>query len=161
MTSNILGLEPKRLQTRDTKIADDIRRGVSRYLTKGLNAVCLPEFSLVNDRRADLMALLPDGRFWIIEIKSSKADFMSDNKWPAYLEFCDLFSFAVAPDFPPNLLPETEGCLIADAFEAEELRKAVQRKLSAARRKAVTLRFARTAGKRLDYREQSINEPEN
>ncbi|MGB0844287.1 MAG: MmcB family DNA repair protein [Alphaproteobacteria bacterium] len=136
---------------RDTQIADGIRRGVSTFVSKGLGAVSLAEFSLANDRRADLMVLLPDGSFWLIEIKSSRQDFLSDSKWQSYLEYCDWYSFAVSPEFPIELLPDDEGLILADAFGAEVMRPAQSRKMSAARRKAVTTRFARTAAKRLEH----------
>ena len=102
------------------------------------------------------MALLPDGSFWLIEIKSGRQDFLSDSKWPDYVDYCDWFSFAVAPDFPMELLPQTEGLVIADAYGAEAARPAQNRKMTAARRKAVTTRFARTAAKRLEILTKSL-----
>lgn len=44
----------------------------------------LAEMSLPDGRRADIMAMLPDGGFAIIEIKSCAADFHADRKWPSY-----------------------------------------------------------------------------
>ena len=55
--------------------------------------------------RVDLMVLGPKEELWIVECKSSKADFMSDNKWHNYLEWCDRFYWAVDRDFPLELLP--------------------------------------------------------
>jgi hypothetical protein len=34
-------------------------------------------------------------KIWIIEIKSSPADYLSDSKWRDYMEFCDRFFFAI------------------------------------------------------------------
>lgn len=132
--------------------AGDIARGADRLLLD-MGLASIREFSLASGRRADIAALGKDGRILIIEIKSSIADFRSDAKWPDYLEYCDMFYFAVAPDFPVEILPETCGIIIADRFGAEILRadpsEGPDRTLKAARRKAVTLRFARIAASRL------------
>lgn len=105
--------------------------------------------TLASGHRADLLALGPKGELVIIEVKSSLADFQSDQKWPAYQEHCDRFSFAVAPDFPLQVLPDEVGVLIADAYGADVHRAAETFKLPPARRKDVTARFARTAALRL------------
>lgn len=132
--------------------AGDVARGADRLLLD-MGLASIREFSLASGRRADIAALGKDGRILIIEIKSSVADFRSDTKWPDYLEYCDTFYFAVAPDFPVEILPETCGIIIADRFGAEILRadpsEGPDRTLKAARRKAVTLRFARIAASRL------------
>lgn len=132
--------------------ADDIARGVDRLLLD-MGLASIREFSLASGRRADITALGKDGRILIVEIKSSVADFRSDGKWQDYLDYCDTFYFAVAPEFPAKTLPETCGIIIADRFGAEILRadpsEGPERTLKAARRKAVTLRFARAAASRL------------
>jgi hypothetical protein len=128
--------------------AADILRGACRLL-HGLGLVVLPEFSLANGRRADILALGEDGCFTIVEIKSCRQDFLSDRKWRDYLGFADRFYFAVAPGFPDGLLPDEEGLILADRFEGELVRPAVQRSLAPARRRALLLRFARTAALRL------------
>lgn len=38
------------------------------------------------------------------EIKVSRQDFLQDNKWPAYLEYCNLFYFVT----PPKLIDQSE-----------------------------------------------------
>jgi hypothetical protein len=124
-----------------------LTRGVSRLFID-LGFLPLPEFTLANGRRADLMGLDDGGRFIIAEIKSCRADFEADGKWEDYLDYCDAFFFAVAGDFPRELLPESEGLIIADAFGGAILREAAERPLAAARRKAVTLRYARQAASR-------------
>lgn len=128
--------------------ADDIRRGVSRALAAADHAV-LAELPLANGRRADLVALGRDGRITIVEIKSSRLDFLTDQKWPEYLAFCDLFYFAVTADFPHALLPPAQGLILADRFMAEVVREARACPLPAARRKAMLLRFGRAAAMRL------------
>lgn len=133
---------------RQSPAALAIQRGVRRYFAS-LGAVSLCELTLATWRRADVMALTPDGRLTIVEVKSSLADFRADTKWRAYREWCDSFAFAVGPGFPCEVLPEDAGLIIADAFGAEMLRSAPVFPLAAARRKAVTLRFARAAAGRL------------
>ncbi|MEQ1931420.1 MAG: DNA repair putative endonuclease MmcB [Parvularculaceae bacterium] len=124
-----------------------ITRGVTRLFGE-LGLAPLTEFSLPNGRRADVVGLGRDGRLAIAEIKSCQADFDADGKWEDYLPFCDIFFFAVADDFPREILPGAEGLIIADGFGGAVLREAVERPLVAARRKAVTLRFARQAAAR-------------
>ena len=109
----------------------------------------LSELSLANGRRADLTAVDHHGRITIVEIKSSLADFRADHKWRDYLDYCDFFYFAVVDGFPQQTLPAEEGLIVADAFAAEIMRPARHRPLSAARRKAMLIRFARIAATRL------------
>jgi len=124
-----------------------LTRGVIRMLID-LGQSPLAEFKLANGRRADIAALDRRGRLTIVEIKSCRTDFDADQKWPDYLGFCDRFYFAVDLAFPANLLPPEEGVIVADAYGATIKRPASARSLAAARRKAVTLRFARQAARR-------------
>lgn len=119
-------------------------RGVCRHLFD-LGFAVLTEFTLANHRRADVVGLSESGEFVIVEVKVSVADLRSDTKWPEYEEFCDRLFFAVPPEFPHDLIPETTGLMIADSWGAEELRSAPETGLHASRRKALTLRFARAA----------------
>lgn len=128
--------------------AGDIARGVGRLLLQ-LGAAPLLELTLGSGHRADVAGLFPDGRIVLVEVKSSRQDFTSDRKWRAYTGFADLFFFAVASGFPHAILPAEEGLIVADRFGAEILREAPLRPLAPARRKAVQLRFARTAALRL------------
>ncbi|MBA4131210.1 MAG: DNA repair protein MmcB-related protein [Hyphomicrobium sp.] len=130
-------------------VALEILRGTARMLIDaGLTPIA--EFTLPNGRRADIAALDRTGILTIIEIKSSLADFRSDQKWPEYAEYCDRFFFAVKPDFPREILPAACGLILADRYGAEILRPAAPAPpLTAARRKVLTLRFARTASLRL------------
>ena len=134
--------------------AQDVARGVTRlFFRQDLFALC--EVPLPNGRRADMMAIDPKGLITIVEIKVSRADLLGDQKWPAYLDYCDRFfwavpaGFALAP-FEAGLLgPEHSGLIVADRYEAAVLREAPMRTLAPARRKAETLRFARRAARRL------------
>ena len=131
-----------------------ITRGVCRYLD-ALDYACLTEFTLRNNRRADVMALGPGGDLVIVEVKSSLADYRADRKWPEYLEFCERFFFAVGPSFPLDVLPKATGLLVADGYDAVERRPSPTAALAPARRKAMTLKFARLAAQRL----QSLIDP--
>jgi hypothetical protein len=128
--------------------AGDLLRGISRALVAADHAV-LAELPLANGRRADLVAIDRAGEITLVEIKSCRADFLADRKWPAYLAWCDRFYFAVGGGFPLDLLPAGEGLILADRFSGEIARPARLRPLTPARRKAVLLRFARLAALRL------------
>jgi hypothetical protein len=130
------------------EITARLQRGVGRALVAADQAV-LFELPLANSRRADVVALDRDGRFTIVEIKSGLADFQADQKWPDYKDYCDFFVFAVAADFPEGILPADEGLMIADGFGAEFERPPRLEPLSAARRKAMLIRYARASAGRL------------
>jgi hypothetical protein len=133
---------------RQSPVAAGIQRGVRRLFAE-LGHVTLPEFTLANGRRADLIALAPDGGLTIIEIKSSVADFRADRKWPDYEDFCDRFYFAIPETVPFDIIPEDRGLIIADNFGAAVMRESAHHPLVGARRKAVTLRFAHAAASAL------------
>jgi hypothetical protein len=132
----------------DPEIALKLARGVCRHL-EALGYGALTEFPLGNGRRADVIAINDRGDTAIVEIKSSLVDFATDQKWPEYREFCDLFYFAVALDFPRELIPESCGLIIADEYGAEVLRPSGHLAMNGSRRKAQLLRFAVTASQRL------------
>lgn len=125
-----------------------LARGVTRMLLdRGLVSVL--EVPLANGRRADVMALTANGEVWIVETKSCLEDFAVDAKWPDYIEYCDRFFFGVTEAFPHDLIPEEAGLIVADGFGGAILRESPHRPLAGARRKAVTLSFARLAALRL------------
>lgn len=143
------------MQNVDFSLSEATRPDRTLALTKGvmrlfsdMGLTPIAEFKLANGRRADVAALDRRGAITIAEVKSCRADFETDLKWPEYLDFCDRFYFAVDPGFPVELLPEGEGLIMADAFGAMIAQIAAERPLVAARRKAVTLRFARQAARR-------------
>jgi hypothetical protein len=125
-----------------------IARGVCRHLRQH-DFCTLQEFVPIRGLRVDVMGLGPKGEIWVIECKSSREDFQTDKKWQNYLEWCDCFFWAVGPDFPQNLLPENTGLIIADAFGAQVMRYGPSKTLNAARRKKLTLKFARNTADRL------------
>lgn len=119
-----------------------VTRGAARLLVDmgyaPLTEVCLP-----NGRRADVMAIGPRGDIVICEVKSGVEDYRVDRKWPEYAPFCDAFFFAVAPEFPRDVLPDGPGLIVADGFGGAVVREAPASPLAPARRKALTLAFAR------------------
>ena len=125
-----------------------LARGVTR-LFADLGRSSLLEFPLGNGRRVDVIALDRGGLVTIVEIKSSAADYRADRKWRDYLPYCDSFYFAVAEDFDRALLPGDVGVMVADGYGAHIANPSPQFALHPSRRKALVLRFARTAGKRL------------
>jgi hypothetical protein len=125
-----------------------IARGVCRMLVdRGFSP--LTEVPTRSGRRMDVLGLGPKGELWCVEVKSCRADFQSDGKWPDYLDWCDRLYFAVPEGFPDELLPAEHGLIRADAWGAAVLRHGVEARLAPARRKAVTLRFARLAAERI------------
>jgi hypothetical protein len=141
----VLQLRPDGRQS-DTALL--VQRGVCRLLRRAGFAV-LPEFTLASGRRADVVAINDGGAIWIIEIKSSPADFRSDSKWPEYWGYCDRLFFAIPSDMDSGLIPTETGLIVADGWGAEIVREPDPQSLHASRRKAVTLAFARAAALRL------------
>jgi len=128
--------------------AAGLARGVSRLLDS-MGCAVLTEFPLGNGRRVDIAGLDRRGAFLVVEIKSSLADYRADGKWPEYLAFCDAFYFAVGSEFPLTVLPADVGIIVADAYQGAVVRPSPMAPMKPARRKALTLRFARTAAARL------------
>ena len=129
------------------EITANVTRGAARLLVD-LGYAPLAEVTLPNGRRADLMAVSPRGELAIIEVKSGLEDYRVDRKWHEYLPFCDRFAFAVAPEFPQHILPEEPGLIVCDGFGGAVLREAPATPLAPARRKALTIAFARLAAMR-------------
>ena len=124
-----------------------LARGVCRHLI-GHDFVTVEELIPSTGLRVDVMALGPKGEIWIIECKSSRADFQTDQKWQGYIEWCDRFFWAVDEAFPTDLLPDGTGLIIADAYNAEILRMGQETRLAPARRKVLVQKFARHAAVR-------------
>jgi hypothetical protein len=129
------------------QITNAVTRGAARAFV-ALGYAPLIEVRLPNGRRADVMALGPRGEIAVAEVKSGVEDFRTDQKWGEYRPYCDAFFFAVAPEFPRAILPEEPGLIIADAFDGVVVREAPSLSLAGARRKALTLSFARLAATR-------------
>jgi hypothetical protein len=126
------------------EVTSAVTRGAARLFV-ALGYSPLLEVGLPNGRRADVMALGPRGEITIAEVKSSLEDYRADRKWGDYAPYCDAFYFAVAPDFPREILAEGPGLIVADGFGGAVVVEAPLAPLAAARRKALTLAFARLA----------------
>ncbi len=137
--SGTVGLRPQVTQL--------VTRGAARLLV-GLGYAPVAEVCLPNGRRADLMGLGRRGEIVIVEVKSGPEDFKSDQKWAEYQPFCDVFYFAVAPEFPHHILPQGPGLIVADGFDGAVVTPAPASPLAGPRRRALTLAFARLAALR-------------
>jgi hypothetical protein len=137
-----------------SELTSHVVRGVARLLLRH-ECLTVGEVALGNGRRADLMGLCPKGLVTIVEVKVSRADLLSDQKWTDYLDYCDRFYWAIPESLDAGLLmrsgklPERAGLIIADRYDAAVVREAALVALSPSRRRAETLRFARRAARRL------------
>ena len=109
----------------------------------------LHEVTLPDGRRADILALRPDGGLVCIEVKSTLRDFITDSKWPDYRAHADALFFAVDSDFPQQALPESVGVIVTWQDQAELMRAAPEHSLPPARRRKLLQRFAQLAATRL------------
>ena len=133
---------------RQSETALAVARGAARLLHA--HGFCVvSELPLPSGRRADLVALGAAAALWIVEIKSSIADFRADQKWQDYRAHCDRLFFATSLDVPSEIFPPDTGLIVADAFGAEFKCDAPEHRLTAATRKAMMLLFARAAAQRL------------
>ena len=124
-----------------------VTRGAARLLVD-LGYAPLLEVGLPNGRRADVMAIGRRGDIVICEVKSGIEDYRCDQKWREYGPFCDAFYFATAPEFPHDVLEGDCGLMVADGFGGAVVREATPNPLAPARRKALTLAFARLGAMR-------------
>ncbi|MAA97269.1 MAG: hypothetical protein CMN87_01055 [Stappia sp.] len=148
MTDNRVRLDDPLSDGRQSETAMRVWRGAARMLRQA-GFSCLGELPLASGRRADLVGMSAKGEIWIVEVKSSVADLRADGKWPEYRVHCDRLFFATHPDVPADIFPAEAGLILSDGYFAEILRDAPEHRLTAATRKAVTLRFAQAAANRL------------
>jgi hypothetical protein len=141
------GLEAVVLTFTRPQTTGAVTRGAARLLI-ALDYAPLLEVALPNGRRADIMALGPQGQIAVVEVKSGWEDFRADRKWGDYLPYCDAFFFAVAPEFPREVLPAEPGLIVADAFDGAVIREAPHTPLTGPRRKALMVAFGRLAAMR-------------
>ena len=115
-------LAPLPPDRRQSQTALAVARGTTRLLHQfGFSAVS--ELPLPSGRRADLVALDNAGAIWIVEIKSSIADFRADQKWMDYRAHCDRLFFATTLEVPCEIFPKDTGLIVADAFGARSCAK--------------------------------------
>src|SRR5258705_11767471 len=133
---------------RQSATALAIARGTTRLLhAHGYSVVS--ELPLPSGRRADLVALGGEGTLWIVEIKSSIADFRADQTWMDYRLHCDRLFFATTTEVPCDIFPPDTGLIVADAFGAELVCAAPEHRLHAATRRSMLFAFAPAAALRL------------
>src|SRR6202166_2063882 len=139
---------------RQSETALAVARGTARLLHA--HGFCVVnELGLPSGRRADLVGLDASGEIWIVEIKSSVADFRADQKWQDYRAHCHRLFFATCRDVPCEIFPKDTGLIVADAFGAQLICEAPEHRLPASTRKSMMLAFARAAALRL----QSLADP--
>jgi hypothetical protein len=139
---------------RQSETALIVARGTMRLLLS-LGFSCVSELPLPSGRRADLVALDASGEIWIVEIKSSVADFRTDQKWMDYRLHCDRLFFATTLEVPCDIFPQDTGLIVADGFGGQLVCEAPEHRLPAPTRKAMMLRIAQCASLRL----QSLIDP--
>ncbi len=133
---------------RQSEPAVMIARGVRRLLrARGFSS--LTELSLIDGRRADIVAVNGEGEVLIVEVKSSPADVRADRKWRDYVAACDRLYFAISESTPAAIMPAEAGLIMADPYGAEVLREAEFRRMASATRRALLIRFALAAADRL------------
>jgi hypothetical protein len=151
---NLRVAQPIPIDGRQSETALAIARGTGRLLLS-LGFCCVSELSLPSGRRADIVAVDSAGEIWVVEIKSSVADFRADQKWMDYRLHCDRLFFATTIEVPCEIFPPDTGLIVADSFGAEIKCQAPEHRLPAATRKSMLLRFGQTAALRL----QALNDP--
>jgi hypothetical protein len=154
MSGGLFRLAELPVDGRQSETALKIARGTARLLHA--HGYCVvSELPLASGRRADLAALGPGGDIWIVEIKSSIADFRADQKWMEYRLHCDRLFFATIVEVPCDIFPKDTGLIVADAFGAQIVCEAPEHRLHASTRKSMMLAMARAAALRL----QSLADP--
>jgi hypothetical protein len=139
---------------RQSQTALTVARGTMRLLLSH-GFTCISELPLPSGRRADLVGVGRGGEIWIVEIKSSIADFRADQKWMDYRMHCDRLFFATTVEVPCEIFPKDTGLIVADGFGGEFVCEAPVHRLPPPARKAMTLRIAQCAVLRL----QSLIDP--
>ena len=154
MSSHLAKVQALPADGRQSETALAVGRGTTRLLLS-YGFCCVSELPLASGRRADIVALDGGGEIWIVEIKSSIADFRADQKWQDYRLHCDRLFFATTMQVPCEIFPPDTGLIVADAFGAQIVCEAPEHRLSAATRKSMMLNVARAAALRL----QSLIDP--
>lgn len=150
--------QPLRASTKSFAVVDAAKELVLgvQALFYDLGYCSIAEMHVSSGRRVDVIGLDRRGRFAVAEIKTNPADLRSDQKWPEYLAFCDVFYFAIPVNFPIEIVPNETGLIIADQFGGEILRPSPHHIMTMGRRNRQIMQFARTAGTRLrQYDRQS------
>ena len=108
------------LSTLELKRHGELQDKALKWLYNKGNIVA-SEVTLPNGKRADVVGFSESGHIVIVEVKVSTADFLHDEKWQSYLEYCDFFYFLLDNEVRPayyqkkymgiGLLQETKNSL--------------------------------------------------
>jgi hypothetical protein len=130
--------------------AMDVARGVSRLLLdEGYSPIL--EFTLPSGRRLDVAAIGPgQAKMLGVEIRWRWPDLQTATRNGRKLDYCDLFYFAIPPDFPDEHVPHQATGLNCGgpAMAARSSRKPKPNRCMPAGAEAVTISFARCAAVR-------------
>lgn len=81
-------------------------------------SITFKEVHLTPELRCDILHLEYYDKVRIVELKSCREDFTSDNKWQKYLDYCDYFYFMCPPDvIKREELPKNVGLIYASVSE--------------------------------------------
>lgn len=87
-----------KLSTRDLKRHGELQDKALKWLfQKGYS--CVAEMILDNGKRIDVIGYNDEGHIIGIEVKASKSDYLRDDKWESYLDYCDEFYFLLSNGF--------------------------------------------------------------
>lgn len=75
-----------------------------KYIKNPVDDIIFKEVHLTPQLRCDILRIDYNDKITILELKSCKEDFMADNKWEKYLDYCDYFYFMC----PENVISEKE-----------------------------------------------------
>ena len=83
-------------------------------LEKGYSPI--QEFTFPNGQRLDGATIGPGGEILEVKIKVALAKLCGNGNWPADLDYCDLFYFAMPPNFPHEHVPHETGLIVPTAM---------------------------------------------
>ena len=111
MTGHVRATQSGPMEQTPLQPGQIIARGVMRYL-RSLDYIGLLEFSPKRGRRVDVAALGPKGEIWVIECKSSRADFKQTINGKNIWNGATAFISPCHPIFQSN----DQGLIYADGY---------------------------------------------
>lgn len=115
-----------------------VKRGAACFVQQGVNRW--------GKLRADVIAMWLNGNITITEVKSCRADFVSDGKWSQYQEYCDRLYFAFPHDIGVTV-PKGVGVLMPNKVgHLRATQGATETRMSPKLRKELIVRLAWRAG---------------
>lgn len=89
------------------------------------NIIVFKEVELSPHLRCDILCITYEEQVIIIELKTCKQDFKSDNKWQKYMDYCDYFYFFSPRDIVPiDEIDNKVGLLYLDGNNVITIREA-------------------------------------